>query len=95
MLADDIGRLVTVAGRDTVGVLRFYGAVGGDTVSRGTIMCGIELDKELGEHNGTVDGVEYFKCADRHGLMCSPDAVRLCADEIPGVTSSSDPPSST
>ena len=29
----------------------------------------------LGKHDGTVKGVRYFKCKDRHGLFVRPDKI--------------------
>jgi protein tyrosine phosphatase len=57
--ADDVGRLVTVRGYDSVGILRFYGDH--ENKSYGT-WCGVELDHPIGKNDGTVNNVEYFTC---------------------------------
>ena len=31
----------------------------------------------LGEHNGTLNGVEYFKCKDKHGLFVREDKISI------------------
>eukprot|EP00039_Didymoeca_costata_P008656 m.114672 g.114672 ORF g.114672 m.114672 type:complete len:1620 (-) comp14176_c0_seq1:43-4902(-) len=64
----DIGRLVKVLGYDCGGVLQFYGEFHGD----GSIRCGVALDKPIGKSNGTVQGVQYFSCPDRCGVMVKP-----------------------
>ncbi|CAH0555619.1 unnamed protein product, partial [Brassicogethes aeneus] len=50
---------------DKQGVLRFVGAV---NFAKGT-WCGVELNGEIGKNDGSVNGVRYFECAPRCGLM--------------------------
>ena len=40
-------------------------------------IIGVKMNKPKGDNNGTVSGHEYFKCADKHGLLIAPDKVRL------------------
>ena len=30
---------------------------------------GVEMDEEIGTHDGSLFGVRYFTCADRHGVF--------------------------
>eukprot|EP00041_Stephanoeca_diplocostata_P020986 m.480615 g.480615 ORF g.480615 m.480615 type:complete len:725 (+) comp21708_c0_seq2:110-2284(+) len=71
--ANDVGRLVTVRGYDSIGVLRFHGA----HHHKGGVRCGVELDQPIGNNDGTVQGHEYFVCAKRHGVLCVPQKVFL------------------
>ena len=41
-------------------------------------MIGVELDKAVGDHNGTTsDGHTYFACAPKRGVLVSPKNVKL------------------
>mmetsp|Transcript_13056 Transcript_13056/g.39290 ORF Transcript_13056/g.39290 Transcript_13056/m.39290 type:complete len:207 (+) Transcript_13056:429-1049(+) len=70
---EDVGRLVTVRGYDSVGILRFVGV----HKEKGTPRCGVELDHPIGKNDGTVADVEYFTCKQDHGILCVPGKVRL------------------
>ena len=48
------------------GVLRFYGNVNFEA----GLWAGVELNEPVGKHNGTVNGVQYFKCQSKHGELC-------------------------
>ncbi|KAJ3445063.1 dynactin subunit [Anaeramoeba flamelloides] len=37
---------------------------------------GIEYDKPVGKHNGTVKGVKYFECGDKHGALIKEEFVK-------------------
>ena len=37
---------------------------------------GIEMDDPIGKHSGNVDGKQYFRCPEGHGLMVRPEKVR-------------------
>ncbi|KAJ6238928.1 dynactin 1-related microtubule-binding [Anaeramoeba flamelloides] len=37
---------------------------------------GIEYDKPVGKHNGTVKGVKYFECSDKHGALIKEEFVK-------------------
>ncbi|KAG9408821.1 kinesin-like protein kif13a [Aphanomyces cochlioides] len=60
----ELGRSILVAGT-TTGIVRYIGAVHFD---RG-LWIGIALTLPHGQHNGTVDGVSYFTCEERHGVF--------------------------
>ncbi|KAH9188584.1 hypothetical protein AeNC1_009442 [Aphanomyces euteiches] len=60
----ELGRSILVAGT-TTGIVRYIGAVHFD---RG-LWVGIALTLPHGQHNGTVDGVSYFTCKERHGVF--------------------------
>lgn len=36
---------------------------------------GVELDKPTGKHDGSVEGIAYFMCANKHGVFVRPDKV--------------------
>eukprot|EP00936_MAST-01D_sp_MAST-1D-sp1_P002439 g2439.t1 len=42
---------------------------------------GIELDAPEGDHDGSIDGVEYFSCRDKHGIMVRPIFVTEFSEE--------------
>ncbi|XP_022079440.1 CAP-Gly domain-containing linker protein 1-like isoform X3 [Acanthaster planci] len=56
-------RVWTADGR--VGTLEFKGKT---HFSQGCL-CGIRLDEPLGKHDGSVDGIQYFKCSPSHGIF--------------------------
>eukprot|EP00051_Salpingoeca_urceolata_P026220 m.476517 g.476517 ORF g.476517 m.476517 type:complete len:389 (-) comp20553_c0_seq1:86-1252(-) len=69
--SEHIGRRCVVRGYESKGVIQFVGRH-----KRSNKPCiGVELDEGIGEHDGTVDGVEYFKCDAQHGLLVSPSLV--------------------
>uniref|UniRef100_A0AAR2JXX8 Kinesin family member 13A n=1 Tax=Pygocentrus nattereri TaxID=42514 RepID=A0AAR2JXX8_PYGNA len=45
--------------------------VGGVEFAQG-IWVGVELDRAVGKHNGTVQGRVYFRCASGHGVFVRP-----------------------
>ncbi|XP_049323919.1 kinesin-like protein KIF13A isoform X2 [Astyanax mexicanus] len=45
--------------------------VGGVEFAQG-IWVGVELDRAVGKHNGTVQGRVYFRCASGHGVFTRP-----------------------
>ncbi|KAI9505873.1 hypothetical protein GGI25_001277 [Coemansia spiralis] len=55
------------------GTVRFVGK----TSFRPGYWVGIEYDEPVGKNGGTVDGVEYFKCAFQHGSFVRPDKVTV------------------
>lgn len=67
-----IGRRVVVSG-SRVGTLRYYGpcALGEDQ------WCGVELDTEDGDHDGFIEGIRYFSCPPRKGLLVIETEVAL------------------
>jgi tubulin-folding cofactor B len=49
----------------------------GSTSFQPGIWIGIEYDEPLGKNNGTVQGVEYFKCRPNHGAFVRPTKVTV------------------
>lgn len=76
----DVGKIVRVDGYDCDGVLRFFGQADLPSGEKTDVVCGVELELPLGRNDGMVRGVRYFTCADSHGVVCSPDKVRLVQD---------------
>ncbi|KAH1003221.1 uncharacterized protein LOC109546423 [Dendroctonus ponderosae] len=66
-----VGRAVQVG--EKAGVLRYVGVV---QFAKG-VWCGVELNSACGKNNGTVNGVWYFECAPRRGLMAPLAKVSL------------------
>lgn len=66
------------------GTLRFYGL----HPNENTTQCGVELDKPLGKNNGILHGHEFFVCAEKHGVFCSPD--KITSLESDGLIASND-----
>ncbi|XP_071660705.1 kinesin-like protein KIF13A isoform X3 [Patagioenas fasciata] len=62
-----VGEQVCV-GSNKMGTVRYVGMV---DFSAG-IWVGVELNVQLGKHNGTVKGREYFHCKPRHGIFVRP-----------------------
>jgi len=55
------------------GVVRYLGPI--PDLSSTDIYVGVELSKPEGKNNGSVKGVEYFKCGDNYGVFVSVDRV--------------------
>ncbi|KFP15184.1 Kinesin-like KIF13A, partial [Egretta garzetta] len=62
-----VGEQVCV-GSNKMGTVRYVGTV---DFSAG-IWVGVELNVQLGKHDGTVKGREYFHCKPRHGVFVRP-----------------------
>ena len=73
-----IGDRVTVSRYQGAGVIRFIGIVHTDR-THGEHRVGVELDRPEGKHNGTIDGRQYFKCPERHGLLVPRTRIKLLA----------------
>lgn len=58
------------------GVVRFCGSTVFNPVG---IWVGIELDEPKGKNDGSVKGVEYFKCAFPRGIFARPSQVKPIA----------------
>lgn len=56
------------------GNLRYLGPAGFSTGRQ--VWCGIELDLELGKHDGTVEGLRYFATGHNRGLMVPAELCR-------------------
>ncbi|OIR57694.1 MAG: uncharacterized protein A8A55_1542 [Amphiamblys sp. WSBS2006] len=61
------------------GVLRFYGP----TQFRSGVWAGVELDEKRGRNDGTVDGVRYFACGNRHGVFVHPARIEPLGERAP------------
>jgi len=44
---------------------------------------GVELEKKLGKNNGSVEGVEYFRCTMGHGVFVKWKKVSVVALHYP------------
>jgi len=67
-------------GRGAKGVVRFIGSV--DFVDDMSTWFGVELDVELGRHDGTVQGVRYFAAGrDRGVFVTASKLLKLDADD--------------
>lgn len=62
---------VVVAGCE--GTVRFAGP----TKFAAGSWVGVELDEEVGKNSGTVQGVTYFSCKDKHGIFVRPNLVQI------------------
>ncbi|KAB0394198.1 hypothetical protein E2I00_015264, partial [Balaenoptera physalus] len=76
----EVGDQVLVAGQKQ-GIVRFYGK----TDFAPGYWYGIELDQPTGKHDGSVFGVRYFTCPQRHGVFAP-------ASRIQRIGGSTDPP---
>jgi len=73
----DIGsHVVTGVGSGKKGVVRFIG----ETQFAAGEWVGIELHEPEGKNDGSVAGVRYFECADKHGLFVKRAQVKLDRD---------------
>lgn len=61
------------------GVIRYLGDV---SFSKGK-WVGVELDKPVGKHSGTVGAIEYFQCKPKCGLFVKTNAVKPLKKEQP------------
>ena len=48
--------------------------IGSTHFTPGDEMLGIKLDKPLGKNNGSVEGVRYFNCNNKHGIFIKSDS---------------------
>ncbi|CAI4224848.1 unnamed protein product [Auanema sp. JU1783] len=83
--AADVGSFVKVAGVGP-GILRYVGTIHG----KDGLFCGIELDSTIGgKHNGTYQGVAYFKCPPERGIFAPMYKVELDEpDDVPMMSMS-------
>lgn len=75
------GDKVYLQGLKKWGIVRFYGIT---KFSEG-IWVGIELSTDAGRNDGTVSGIEYFKCKPKYGLFVRPGN---CSKRIPAPAES-------
>ncbi|XP_072380106.1 uncharacterized protein toc isoform X4 [Diabrotica undecimpunctata] len=83
--AKNIGNRVRVG--DKEGILRFVGEV---KFSKG-VWCGIELSTSAGKNDGFVNGIRYFACPDRRGLMAPLAKVSLVNSNCETIENASGP----
>ncbi|XP_062986494.1 kinesin-like protein KIF13A isoform X3 [Elgaria multicarinata webbii] len=62
-------------GSNKTGVVRYVGPV---DFSTGT-WVGVELYLQMGKHDGTIKGREYFRCKPRHGVFVRPECLTKAA----------------
>ena len=73
----DMVIVTTLSGTKHRGLIRFCGET---RFATGT-WYGIELDKPDGRNNGSVQGIQYFTCPDRHGIFATASKLKkLVAD---------------
>ncbi|CAH1185100.1 unnamed protein product [Phyllotreta striolata] len=84
LTACSVGNPVRVGTK--TGILRYVGRV---HFAEGP-WCGVELFEPLGKNDGAVEGVRYFACAERRGLM-APLAKAQLIHGIPSSAPSSGP----
>lgn len=53
------------------GVIRYVGPVREIDAGAG-VWCGVQFDEPVGKNNGSIKGVEYFRCKDRYGGFLKP-----------------------
>ena len=69
-------RCITSAkGHARIGTIRWIGHLAGKSCAG--IWVGIELDLPLGSTNGTLEGVEYFKCRSNHAVFTKASLVHV------------------
>ncbi|NXA37800.1 CLIP4 protein, partial [Eudromia elegans] len=80
-----LGDRVLVVGQRT-GTVRFYGTT---KFAPGRFWCGIELDKPHGKNDGSVGGVQYFRCLPRYGVFAPPSRVQRLTGSLDSLTETS------
>ncbi|CAI8000041.1 CAP-Gly domain-containing linker protein 2 [Geodia barretti] len=78
--------MVDVNGLFRMGSVKYVGATefaAGDWV-------GVAFDRPYGKHSGTVKGVKYFKCKDKHGVFVKKEKL-IQSPSVTGATSSPSP----
>ena len=64
----------------------------GETQFSSGSWCGLVLDTPGGKNNGTVQGVQYFECEDKHGLFVRPQHLVLVATVTAKPAATAPPP---
>jgi len=67
-----VGTKVTVLNKDLAGTVQFIGK----TKFAEGVWVGVELDKAVGKNDGSVNGVQYFKCGAERGVFLRPANVK-------------------
>uniref|UniRef100_A0A670Z3K3 CAP-Gly domain containing linker protein family member 4 n=1 Tax=Pseudonaja textilis TaxID=8673 RepID=A0A670Z3K3_PSETE len=78
-----IGEKVLVGQR--TGIVRFYGT----TKFAPGLWYGIELDKPRGKNDGSVAGIQYFRCPPRYGVFAPPSRVQKLTGSLESLTDTS------
>lgn len=63
--ADDVVKFSRQGGKLSQGMVKFVGHLPGRT----DVYLGVELYKEEGKHDGTFEGIRYFKCKPNKGVF--------------------------
>ncbi|KFO77416.1 CAP-Gly domain-containing linker protein 4 [Cuculus canorus] len=79
-----VGDRVLVVGQRT-GTVRFCGT----TKFAPGFWCGIELDKPHGKNDGSVGGVQYFRCLPRYGIFAPPSRVQRLTGSLDSLAETS------
>ncbi|KAL5286205.1 KIF13B family protein [Megaselia abdita] len=68
-----VGESVQIRPYNTSGVISFIG----QTHFQGGTWIGVELDTPTGKNDGTVQGIQYFQCKQKHGIFVRCDKLIL------------------
>lgn len=71
-----IGMRVEVVGKGLVGTVAYVGA----TMFASGKWIGVILDEAKGKNDGTVQGKEYFKCPENHGIFVRQSQITVLED---------------
>ncbi len=75
--------VTTLLGVKHLGTVRFHG----ETKFASGLWYGVELDKPQGKNGGSVQGVRYFKCPEKHGIFATGSKVQKVQVEAAPVRS--------
>lgn len=70
--------VTTVNGTRNRGTVRFHG----ETKFASGLWYGIELDKPEGRNAGSVQGVRYFSCPEKHGIFATASKIQKVQAEV-------------
>ena len=73
----DLDTKVQVVNSGKIGFVRYSG----ETKFAPGPWCGVELTTADGKNDGTVQGVEYFKCEQNYGVFVRPTAINKLSDD--------------
>lgn len=68
-----VGESVQIRPYNTTGIIAFVGG----THFQGGTWIGVELDTPTGKNDGTVQGIQYFNCKQKHGIFVRVDKLIL------------------
>ncbi|CAH3122942.1 unnamed protein product [Pocillopora meandrina] len=74
-----IGMKVKVVETGLVGTVAYVGSTGSTMFASGK-WIGVILDEAKGENDGSVQGKEYFKCAENHGIFVDQSQIEILQD---------------